>query len=885
MTIAEIKARLPLREVLQRYGLKPDASGRMRCPFHEDKTPSFQVYFDTQQWHCFAQSCQGEPHGDVIDFIRRKEQLSKGAAIAQAKAWADGRPAVSANGAAPAMSRPTAMIDEEARPVVLGRLFERFRRSLAKSQRARAYLEGRGFDLGELEAGYNSGQWVKQLMDPSADETAAMKQHAEALGLILSDGRAFARQCIMLPLKDAEGRVVSLYGRSVRDGKARHFYLRRRQGLYPGYPPAETRRLVLTEAPLDAASLVQSGLEEDEAVLALYGTNGWTEEHRQVLEGLSPLEEIILVFDGDEAGGAAAQELAGALEQFRPGVRISQATPPEDQDANDVLREQGAEALRRLLGESTTIYEPSSPSMDAPSSEPEATGALDTSNTEALRFVALPLQVTVLGGIKLTGLDRLRVTLKIERVHGPSALPLRHNLDLYHARQVEQLTERMAEAFDLERRLVRLALAELTDALEHYRLRRLEAMSAPGDEAPALSPEERQAALAYLKAPDLLKRTGEAIGRSGVVGEETNRLLMYLAFTSRLRRRPLQVVTLSGSGTGKTYLQELVSRLIPPEERLEITALSENALYYFGRRELRHKLLLIEDLDGADEVLYPLRELQSKGRLTKTVALKDMKGRIKTVTVTVEGPVCVAGCSTREALYADNESRCLVLYLDQSRRQHQAILRYQKRLSAGKVDEGQAVRLRRLVQNAQRLLKPVAVRNPYAERLALPPHVAQPRRTNQLYLDLIETVTFYHQYQRDLRTDEATGEVFIRTSLSDIEAANELISAVLTGKADELTGACRCFLTRLRTWMEKQERTSFYAGEVREAQRLAPTSLKRYLGQLRAYGYVEVVGGSRYRKGFEYELTALGRAEDPEAAVRSFLAGQLGELKRVETAV
>jgi len=135
-----------------------------------------------------------------------------------------------------------------------------------------------------------------------------------------------------------------------------------------------------------------------------------------------------------------------------------------------------------------------------------------------------------------------------------------------------------------------------------------------------------RAAQAFLSEPNLLQRTNEAIGKSGVIGEELNRLLMYLIFTSRKREHPLHILSLGGSGTGKTYLQEKVGELIPEEDKLEITVLSENAFYYFGQRELKHKLILIEDLDGAENVLYPLRELMSKKRISKTVAHKDSRG-------------------------------------------------------------------------------------------------------------------------------------------------------------------------------------------------------------------------------------------------------------------
>ena len=95
----------------------------------------------------------------------------------------------------------------------------------------------------------------------------------------------------------------------------------------------------------------------------------------------------------------------------------------------------------------------------------------------------------------------------------------------------------------------------------------------------------------------------------------------------------MHCISLGSSGTGKTHLQSKVAELIPEEDKIEMTVLSANAFYYFNRTELQNKLILIEDLDGAASVLYPLRELQSKKRITKTVVHKDATRKYKNNTL------------------------------------------------------------------------------------------------------------------------------------------------------------------------------------------------------------------------------------------------------------
>jgi len=481
-----------------------------------------------------------------------------------------------------------------------------------------------------------------------------------------------------------------------------------------------------------------------------------------------------------------------------------------------------------------------------------AQATLHTDNPELLQFINGKLHITVLGGIKFTGLDRLKVTLKIVHTDNKQ-VTFRHNLDLYNHIQSSQLIERSAEVLDIQTTEVSNAINQLITALEEYRATHLESLKPKPQEVKQLTEAERKAAIAFLKQPTLIKQTAEAITQSGIIGEETNALIAYLVYTSRKRATPLHLMCLGASGTGKTWLQEKVGELMPEEDKLEITTLTANAFYYFGKEELKHKLLLIEDLDGAENVLYPLRELQSKRRISKTVTLKDSKGNMKTVTLNVEGPVCVSGCTTREQLYEDNANRCILLYTDNSTEQDTRIMDYQGKLSAGLIDQLQQRAVKLQLQNVQRILLPITVRNPYATYLKLPDTVFKPRRTMMLLLLFTETITFYHQYQRALKTDAITGEKYIETTPEDIEQAFALLEPVLLKKSDELNNATRSFFELLKQQLKSQEQDRFHAREIRSVLRVSHSSMQRYLSDLTQLNYIRVIGGNRY-KGFEYKV-------------------------------
>jgi hypothetical protein len=499
-------------------------------------------------------------------------------------------------------------------------------------------------------------------------------------------------------------------------------------------------------------------------------------------------------------------------------------------------------------------------------------------NPEQLVYNNGLLILTVLGGVKLEGLDRMRVTLKLELPDSPRP-PLRHNLDLYNDNQLEKLIRKTAEKLETGTSVIAASLSELTGQLEVYRLQQLKNQQADQYIRKQLTPEETAQAKDFLKSPDLLKRTNELIGQSGVVGEELNRLIMYLVFTSRKREQPLHVVSLGSSGTGKTHLQEKVGQLIPEEEKIEITTLSENAFYYFGQRELKNRLVLIEDLDGAENVLYPMRELMSKRKISKTIAHKNTKGETKTIHLIVEGPVSVAGCTTRETIYEDNANRSFLLYLDESPEQDEKVMQYQRLHSAGKVDTGKEKEVRELLKNCQRILAPVKVVNPWAEQLKIPLEVFKPRRSNAHYLAFIEVVTFYHQYQREEKADETTGEVYIETTLEDIAEANQLLKEILLRKSDELSGACRNYFEELKAYLKMEKKQTFGSREIRSRFRLPGTTFRRYQNALLSCGYIRVKSG-KAAKGFLYEVVSFEEYQNLRNGIESILDEVLQNLRQ-----
>jgi hypothetical protein len=230
--------------------------------------------------------------------------------------------------------------------------------------------------------------------------------------------------------------------------------------------------------------------------------------------------------------------------------------------------------------------------------------------------------------------------------------------------------------------------------------------------------------------------------------------------------------------------------------------------------------------------------------------MKDKNGKLRTLTLVVEGPVSVIGCTTKERIYEDNANRSILIYLDGSKEQDHRIMQYQKELKTGAINKQEEKQAAEILQNTQRVLEPVKIINPYALLIDLPQAVFKPRRTMGLLLNFIEAITYYHQKQRAEQVNKATGEIFIETEPQDIETAFTLLKETLFRKSDELSGACRSFYQALK----RMKLEKFFAADIRQNSRINPRTLQRHLKELNDYNYLQIVGGNKYKTGYQYEL-------------------------------
>lgn len=916
-----------MAQVLARYGLKPDKHLRLNCPFHDDKTPSMQVYDKTQTVYCFSSNCP--THGkslDVIDFIMYQEKCTKHEAILKAQDFIGlPNPITPQPKPTPKPDKPEPKPEERAalpagglgtQAGFLNKMFTYFRKAVYNSKPAQEYIQSRKLDYTKLEIGYNSGQFHH---GQRKDET--LINQCLQVGLLLDNNitastgnpaySVFGKCCIVFALKGKQNQITGLYFRSTINNKdQRHFYLKDRCGLYPGYPKAETKKLILTEAIIDAASLqliiddYPLTIEGDKPeVLSLFGTNGLTEEHINLIGELSQhnLKELILFFDGDKAGKEALASIAMRLKQssvINRQLSISFVETPENEDINSLWQGHEPELFINLIDnrkpiflstehsgafsppeEATPVETPIEKEKSCQSFNPKNHGSdstLITSNPYNLNYTGLAARYFVKGGIRQQ-LDSMRISLQI--VHPETNDDYRTKLDLYEFKQINSTSTAAAEKLGIRADLVEKDLSRLTTLLEEYRDENQEPRTRSQDKENRIKVPEATVSrcIAFLQKPGLIKSINGLIEKSGVTGEETNRILLFVVASSYKMPDTLHALVQGSSGSGKTHLILKVAQLMPPEDCITLTRVTDSSFYNYAENDLVNKLICMEDLDGMKEDAFlAFRELQSRGMLTSSTSVKDENGNIRGMVKLVKGPVASLSATTKGEIYEDNMSRCFLVAVDESSEQSQRIIKHQNNKAAGLIDTTKESELKAFIQNCIRLLKPYTVINPYARQIELPEEAHKIRRLNELYQSFVKQVTLLNQYQRKRDTQNR-----LIAEKEDLQTACEILFESIILKVDELDGSLRQFYEQLKKYIQKlgsdYKEYQFTGREIRQEFKISKTQMFRYINDLIELEYINQTGGYA-NKGFKYKISYWDDVGALRQRIRSHLQSQIDKL-------
>jgi DNA primase catalytic core len=876
---AAIKAAADLVAIIEAHGVALKKEGRDYvglCPFHDDKTPSLRVTPGKGLWRCMG--C--EAAGNVIQFVARKENLTDREAALR---LLGSLPGVQTASQLEKKKPSSPAVEPVAVPVnvaadLLARVAGFYARALHKDRAGLDYLGGRGLAqpamLESFRVGYCNGT-----LKTALPKTGEVVTQLQALGVLNAKGNEVFYGRVVVPIIDPAGAVVGLYGRKV-DGagarlgedSARHIYLA--GGHRAAFNAAAARhaaRLVFTESILDALALWQAG---EAGAVPLYGADGWTEHHAALVREASA-SEILLALDADEKGAAGTEQLRKKLATLAPAVPVRSVVWPDGvKDAAEFcVRAEGAEPADAGASGGAASLPPRQGAREAwaalvappaPTPTPGATAGKEDAKPEdegreegtpggfALVYPNRRYEVVALAR---SGAARLKATVKAVG-GGPGRFHV-EAFDLYSGRARRLFAGEAARVFRLPAEAVEADLARLLVAAEKHLER--------GATAPAatIGAEDRAEALKLGRSRDLAGEITRDLGRLGIVGEERNSLVLYLAMTSRKLDDPLAVQVLSSSGSGKSHLQDAVLSLCPEEDLIKLTSLSDQALFYKGEDSLRHKALALEEVAGAEGARYALRNLISAKKLTIETTVKNpATGRMETQVNTVHGPTAVFETTTQPDTDPETKSRYLLLSIDESPEQTRAIAEAQRHrhtleaLLARK--EREAVRRRH--HAFQRLLRPLLVVNPYEPLLGYGDERLTTRRDQPKYLNLILAVAFLHQLQRPVKTHPVLGD-YIEATLDDIAIANDLAAELFGASLDDLSPPGRRLAAQLADHVEAQaaergtdwRKIDFARRDLREALKWSDTRLRVHLGELVALEYLAPLCGAN-GSAYHYRL-------------------------------
>ena len=865
--------------------LKPHGGGHLagRCPFHDDSTPSFIVTPGKNLFHCLGCGAGGS----VIDFVMKHDGLSFRHAVELLRAPSS---AVFTTKPRTVPKLPPPVTFDADDRTLLRQVVAYYQERLQATPAALAYLKKRGLGseaaLTTFQLGFADRTLGLRLPDKQRAAGAAIRDRLEKLGIYRASGHEHLNGCVVFPILDSGGDVLGLYGRKIVEaqtaGLPKHLYL---PGPHRGVwnvAALASPEIILCEAVIDALTFWEHGHRH---VTTAYGVEGFTQELEDAIIA-AKVRTVFIAFDRDEAGDRGA---AKAAERLRTrGVECRRVLFPHNLDANEYARKVAptGKSLSILLNAAQWLGKghavPSPDVSRAPSSSELAAKSLAAPTPAPVALPApSPLTLTPdpakekspvltvqgehwgltldgreyrVGGLeKAVASDLLKVTLRVkvgDRFH-------LDQVDLARDGDRRRFVDRAAEETGLHADLLKRDLGRLLLAVEQAQAD----LAKPADKtlpAVTLTAEERAEALAWLTAPDLIGRLRSALARAGIIGEESNALLAYLAGVSRKLERPLAVIIQSASAAGKTTLMDAVLAFFPEEERIKYSAMTGQSLYYLGETNLKHKILAIVEEAGAEKAGYALKLLQSEGELTIASTGKDpVTGRMETQEYHVEGPVMIMLTTTAIDLDEELQNRCLTLAVDESPEQTARIhtLQRERRTLAGLVAKTERAELLRVLRNAQRLLATVEILNPFAPALTFPSGRTRTRRDHEKYLTLIDAIALLHQHQRPRGRHEQGSRVleYVAVTLDDIALANELAPEVLGRSLDEMPPQTRRLLDHIRALVKGKKGGMFSRRELREACGWSLTQTRAHLDRLVELEFLELRHG-RLGGAFTYEL-------------------------------
>jgi hypothetical protein len=727
--------------------------------------------------------------------------------------------------------------EAQLRQKLLNRVAAFYHKSFQDQAQPQAALKALGLTdvslFADFKVGFADGTLLSTIPDRSE-----LQEALKSLGLLMPEGKEAFEGCVTFPWFNENSDCVGLWALRISDGEG--LYLPGpRVGVWNWQAMKRSRHVLLVSSILDALFFYQAGYRE---VVPLWGVgqsaHGLTDDHKRAFQRYG-LKEVFLTF---EAGDEIYRDLEEEEITVR-AVKLPSSVP-------EFFRQAGAAKIFE------TLLTEANPKTSLESERLRKAKEMGWERTDTGFVVQYGERRYEIKSIQKEGV-KLKATVKAF-TPGKEEWFL-DSVDLYSHRSRVFFAKACKEYFREKAEVIEADLGKLLELAERF-----QAQPKESAQAVKLTHAEEKEALALLKDPQLLERILEDFERCGYTGEEGNKLMGYLAAVSRKLEEPISILIQSRSAAGKSSLQDAILAFVPPEDVEKYTRLTGQALFYKDESGLCHKLLAIEEEAGAREASYSIRNLQSSKFLSIATTEKDpVTGKLRTVEYRVKGPVALMLTTTAVDMDFETQNRFITLTIDESPEMTKRILERQRELEtlAGLSRKRGQDGVARRHQNAQRLLKPLAVVNPYAPKLTFPANSLRARRDHKKYLGLIRAIAFLHQYQREVKTHVLAGgeEVqYVEVILADIERANRLSGKVLGQTMGELSAPGWALLAKVREMVKehgKSQEYKFTRRDIREYSGWSDFQVKTHIGELEDLEYLYTVTGKK-GKEYVYELAA-----------------------------
>jgi len=845
----------------------------MRCPFHDDKTASLKITPSNNLFHCFGCGAGGS----VIDWVMKTQGVSFRHAVEILRTDSS-LVAESQSIKRSTVRKLQSPLSEGAdKQTALAQVVAYYHDTLKQSAEVLDYLKSRGLDDAELidhfKLGYANRSLGLHLPEKNRKAGAKLRGLLQEVGIYRQSGHEHFNGSLITPVINDQN-VLEMYGRKLgnklRKGTPKHLYLPgKHEGVF-NLEGVQGDEVILCESIIDALTFWRWGFKQ---VTTSYGTSGFTDDLLQALIERN-IKRVLIAYDRDDAGNTAAEKVAKKLN--KNNIDAYRILFPKGMDANEyALKMTPAQKSLALVIRKAEPMGKIVNTVSNPLAAKEAEQTLDSqaSPLPVIPKNEIPIEITdteitlTLGDrnyrVKGFNADVVTDALKINLMAVKGDAFHMDKLDLYANKQRQVFINQASVELNVEPNVIKRDLGKVLLQLES--LQQNAEVKEP-EKIDAISNEEREAALDLLTDDTLLSRILIDFDNAGVVGEESNKLVGYLACVSRLLAKPLAVMVQSSSAAGKSSLMDAVLNLMPENERVQYSAMTGQSLFYMGETNLKNKILAISEEEGAHNASYALKLLQSEGEVTiASTGKDDNTGDLITKEYRVEGPVMLFMTTTAIDIDEELMNRCLVLSVNESRAQTRAIHEAQRksRTLEGLQNKLKKSQLTQLHRHAQQLLRPLAVINPYADQLTFLDDKTRTRRDHEKYLTLIDSIALLHQYQRNVKSIESNGESieYIEVTLDDIDVANKLAHEILGRTLDELPPQTRKLLTKIQTMVSdeckaqgiEQRDYRFSRKQIREVTGWGNTQLKVHCRRLEEMEYLLVHRGGR-GQSFDYEL-------------------------------